>query len=290
MNITEYENFKPHFFIATGKDDIMYTLRYRTIGWTKVEGVAVPYVRTEHHANLSTDYEKAVAKAKEKAGDNLLILEGAKDTNEWGSGSSSINTTVQVDYAWLEEQKRREEELEEARRIEREAYEKAEPVPVTYSRIKFTGVVLGNKTVDTQWGRQTKSLFQDDRGFKIYGGYLAEKGDKISFEAGVTVSKDDEKFGFFKRATKVLEQGQDERDIKNYMFDFFGWGNSKYKGSDMKVLYNKIKIHTEENPVDWACLMINVSCVALYDLDKEGGLDTVAKKIEDKLGLDYLNS
>ena len=58
----------------------------------------------------------------------------------------------------------------------------------------------------------------------------------------------------------------------------------------MKVLYNKIKIHTEENPVDWACLMIDVSCVRLYDLDKEGGLDTVAKKIVDKLGLDYLNS
>ena len=36
--------------------------------------------------------------------------------------------------------------------------------------------------------------------------------------------------------------------------------------------------------------MIDVSCVRLYDLDKEGGLDTVAKKIEDKLGLDYLNS
>ena len=191
MNRSEYENFKPHFFIATGKDDIMYTLRYRTIGWTKAEGVVVPYVRTEHHANLSTDYEKAVAKAKERAGDNLLILEGAVDTAEWGSGSSRIDTTPQVDTAWLEEQKRREEELEEARRLEREAYEKAEPVPVTQERIEFTGVVLGTKNVD--------------RGFKIWGGFIGNRGDKLSFVARVQVSEDDAKFGFFKRPTKIVK-------------------------------------------------------------------------------------
>tara|TARA_R100000479_G_scaffold152916_1_gene88812 strand:+ start:470 stop:1093 length:624 start_codon:yes stop_codon:yes gene_type:complete len=205
MNRSEYENFKPHFFIATGKDDIMYTLRYKTIGWTKAEGVVVPYVRTEHHANLSTDYEKAVAKAKERAGDNLLILEGAVDTAEWGSGSSRIDTTPQVDTAWLEEQKRREEELEEARRLEREAYEKAEPVPVTQERIEFTGVVLGTKNVETQWGVNTKCLFQDDRGFKIWGGFIGNRGDNLTFVARVQVSEDDAKFGFFKRPTKIVK-------------------------------------------------------------------------------------
>ena len=214
MTREEFENFESHFFIATGKDNIMYTLRYKSIGWTKVDGVAVPYVRTEHHANLSTDYEKAVAKAKEKVGDNLLILEGAKDTNEWGSGSSSIDTTVQIDHAWLEEQKRREEELEEARRIEREAYEKAEPVPVTEERIQFSGVVLGTKVVETMWGDTTKCLFQDDRGFKIWGGFIGNRGDKLSFVARVQVSEDDAKFGFYKRPTKVLEQGQDENKEK----------------------------------------------------------------------------
>jgi hypothetical protein len=112
MNRSEYENFKPHMFIGTGEDNIMYTLRYKTIGWTKVEGVVVPYVRTVHIVNLSTDYEKAVAKAKERAGDNLLILEGAKDTNEWGSGSSRIDTTPQVDTAWLQEQKKNLRKLE----------------------------------------------------------------------------------------------------------------------------------------------------------------------------------
>ena len=205
MNRSEFENFKPHFFIATGEDNIMYTLKYRRIDWTKVEGVLVPYVRTEHHVNLSTDYEKAVAKAKERAKDNLLILEGAKDTNEWGSGSSSIDTTPQVDTAWLEEQKRREEELEEARRIEREAYEKAEPVPVTQERIQFSGVVLGTKNVETMWGVNTKCLFQDDRGFKIWGGYVGDRGDKVTFVARVQVSEDDAKFGFFQRPTKIVE-------------------------------------------------------------------------------------
>ena len=205
MNRSEFENFKPHFFIGTGEDNIMYTLKYRRIDWTKVEGVLVPYVRTEHHVNLSTDYEKAVAKAKERVKDNLLILEGAKDTNEWGSGSSSIDTTPQVDTAWLEEQKRREEELEEARRIEREAYEKAEPVPVTQERIEFSGVVLGTKNVETMWGVNTKCLFQDDRGFKIWGGFIGNRGDKVSFVARVQVSEDDAKFGFFKRPTKIVE-------------------------------------------------------------------------------------
>jgi hypothetical protein len=199
---------KPHFFITTGQDNIMYTLRYRSIAWTKGEGgVPVSYVKTEHCANLSTDYEKAVAKAKEYAGDNLLITGGAKDTNKWGSGFSGIDTTPQVDTAWLEEQKRRAEELrkedEEARRLEREAYEKAEPVPVTAERIQFTGVVLGVKKVETQWGDNTKCLFQDDRGFKIWGGFIGKRGDKLSFEARVQVSEDDPKFGFFKRPTKI---------------------------------------------------------------------------------------
>jgi len=199
---------KPHFFITTGQDNIMYTLRYRSIAWTKGEGgMPLSYIKTEHCANLSTDYEKAVAKAKKHAGDNPLILGGAKDTNKWGSGFSGIDTTPQVDTAWLEEQEQRVEELrkedEEARRIEREAYEKAEPVPVTQERIQFTGVVLGTKNVETQWGVNTKCLFQDDRGFKIWGGFIGNRGDKVSFVARVQVSEDDAKFGFFKRPTKI---------------------------------------------------------------------------------------
>ena len=146
MKKSEFENFKPHLFISTGEDNIMYTLKSRRIDWTKVEGVLKPFVRTEYLGNLSTDYEKAVAKAKEQAGDNLLILEGAKDTNEWGSGAA-YKAIPQDNTAWLEDQKQREKELEEAERIDRETWEKAQPVPVTNSRVKFTGVVLGNKTV-----------------------------------------------------------------------------------------------------------------------------------------------
>lgn len=205
MNRSEFENFKPHLFISTGEDNIMYTLKSRRIDWTKNEGVLVPFVRTEYLGNLSTDYEKAVAKAKERAGDNLLILEGAKDTNEWGSGASTIDTTPQENTAWLEEQKQREKELEEAKRLEKEAYEKAEPVPVTQDRIQFKGVVLGTKNIETQWGVNTKCLFQDDRGFKIWGGYVGAKGDKVAFVARVQVSGDDAKFGFFQRPTKIVE-------------------------------------------------------------------------------------
>lgn len=290
MTKQELENFEPHYFISTGEDNIMFTLKYNRIDYTSLDGVPVPYVRSFYCGNLSTDYEKAVAKAKEKAGDYPLILEGAKETNQWGSGGNK-KTTPQDNTAWLQEERQRQKELDQIERLKKEAWEKAQPVPVTYSRIKFTGVVLGNKTVETQWGRETKSLFQDDRGFKIYGGYLADKGDKISFEASVTVSKDDEKFGFFKRATKVLEQGQDERDAKNYMFDFFDY-KAKYRGDHLKAVYRNLTIDREANCDDW----FNQGLVGgfngyifLLDLDDKS-LDNIAKKIEDKLGLDYLNS
>ena len=55
------------------------------------------------------------------------------------------------------------------------------------------------------WGVNTKCLFQDDRGFKIWGGFIGNRGDKLSFVARVQVSEKDAKFGFFKRPTKIVE-------------------------------------------------------------------------------------
>lgn len=118
----------------------------------------------------------------------------------------------------------RQREYDERKAEEARVKENADPIPVTDKRIKITGTVLGFKEVEG-WGygeTVTKMIFIDDRGFKLYGtapsykkmeknryGTMEEmtchldKGDKVEFMARVEPSKDDTKFGFFKRPTKV---------------------------------------------------------------------------------------
>jgi hypothetical protein len=89
-----------------------------------------------------------------------------------------------------------------------------EPAPIAIpsdllkGRHEITGVLLGTKTQESDYGLVYKMLVRDDRGFKIWGtcpDSLAEayKGDKISFFATIQVSNDDKCFGFFKRPTKA---------------------------------------------------------------------------------------
>jgi len=115
---------------------------------------------------------------------------------------------------------------EAARQAEIDA---AKPLPVTDKRMTIRGRVLSVKLVDTAFGDVTKILVQSADGWKVwgtmptiiadivqhpatpghpngwsetvYGGI--EKGDEIQFDAKVTVSKDDPKFGFYKRPTKA---------------------------------------------------------------------------------------
>ena len=48
-----------------------------------------------------------------------------------------------------------------------------------------------------------KNIIQDDRGFKVCGTAVADKDERVSFMARIEPSKDDSKFGFYKRPTKV---------------------------------------------------------------------------------------
>tara|TARA_Y100001938_G_scaffold151191_1_gene247147 strand:- start:5493 stop:6347 length:855 start_codon:yes stop_codon:yes gene_type:complete len=101
-----------------------------------------------------------------------------------------------------EEAKRREEELK--RREEELAA--AEPVP--YGRIDVCGEVLSVKSQESMYGWTLKMLVKDRRGFKLWGSVPSaiddvSRGDKIKFTAAVERSKDDEKFGFYKRPTKA---------------------------------------------------------------------------------------
>ena len=85
--------------------------------------------------------------------------------------------------------------------------EAAEPVPT--GRIDVSGKVLSYKYQESMYGSTLKMLVKDDRGFKLWGTvpsaiYEVERGDMVSFTATVEPSKDDDKFGFFKRPSKAV--------------------------------------------------------------------------------------
>lgn len=105
----------------------------------------------------------------------------------------------------------RRAELEEREKAEREAFENAEPCPE--GRVTVTGRLLGWKTQETRYGTTCRCLVQDQRGFKVWGTLPraweeAERGSPVTFSAELTPSRDDPKFGFFKRPTKarILEE------------------------------------------------------------------------------------
>lgn len=81
---------------------------------------------------------------------------------------------------------------------------------VAEGRQVITGVVLGMKWKESQYGSTLKMLVQDDRGFRVWGtvpSSLADadlnREDRIQFTGTVEQSHDDSKFGFFKRPSKA---------------------------------------------------------------------------------------
>lgn len=101
-----------------------------------------------------------------------------------------------------------------AERKQREAEEgEAQPIPaeVREGRSTITGKVVSLKWRESQFGGAFKMVVRDDRGFKVWGtapDSLFEdseipNGTRVRFDAAVTVSDDDETFGFYKRPTKA---------------------------------------------------------------------------------------
>lgn len=98
--------------------------------------------------------------------------------------------------------------IEAARKAQHDA---ASPVPVSDKRLTVEGVVLTIK--QPAWAREAhadvwKMLVQTDAGWKVYGSRPAsiagvERGQRVKFDAKVTASKDDAKFGFYSRPTKA---------------------------------------------------------------------------------------
>ena len=79
----------------------------------------------------------------------------------------------------------------------------------------ITGEIISTKWVDEVYcygQRILKMVVKDDRGFKVWGTVPRSiieanddplKGQRVTFTATVQASNDDDKFGFFKRATKA---------------------------------------------------------------------------------------
>ena len=114
--------------------------------------------------------------------------------------------------------------VKEAARLERQAQWEAEKAAkhaaaaaIEPGKQEIIGTVVGTKEVEGfgygEW--VTKMIVESEMGWKVYGTMPASlhgeepiKGCKVSFNATVEVSKDDEKFGFFKRPTKAIRLGE----------------------------------------------------------------------------------
>lgn len=99
-----------------------------------------------------------------------------------------------------------------AHRAEREAQRAAEHAaakPCPTGRIKVSGTVITTKIQTSDFGNVLKMLVQSPDGWKVWGTVPRDldvyKGDRVEFTAMVEPSKDDDKFGFFKRPTKAAK-------------------------------------------------------------------------------------
>jgi len=218
------------FYISSGFGNGMFTLREHSLIHTNY-GIKEDdrYIK-----NLARDYDKAVIKARQfvdSMGKYAVLDEGkAWDLEKWGEAEKPNRWEAPVlspkEIAKIEADKEAKEKAKaeaqaqrlEEKRLKQEAYDKAEPVPLTDKRIKFTGVIEKTYFTHNQWGGSTKMFFVDERGFKLNGTaiketFLDDEGDeatqyvdngvKVSFIAKVVPSDDDPKFGFIKRPNNV---------------------------------------------------------------------------------------
>jgi hypothetical protein len=100
----------------------------------------------------------------------------------------------------------------DAARLAEKAEQEAAKRPVVTGKIRVTGEVLTIKEQYSDYGSTMKMLVLDDRGFKVWGSVPRKAWDivegdmvgaRLSFNASVEASNDDQCFGFFKRPSKV---------------------------------------------------------------------------------------
>lgn len=132
--------------------------------------------------------------------------------DQWGSLTASQEAAMRKVMARFEQ-----------REAERTAeWEAAADCPA--GRVEVSGVIISTDIREGAFGSQWKMLVRDDSGFKVWGSVPSKlhepaeengqwitgqemKGKRVSFTAAVEPSKDDQKFGFFKRPTKAKLEG-----------------------------------------------------------------------------------
>ena len=208
----------PYYYISTGRGNVLYTLRYAQWEISNYGDQPTPYEKTSHVINLSTDKNEAIQKAKDYCSDSMfeLKLESiTDDTNDWGTAGSEYFDKE----AWeaRQEETRIYNSIQEVLAI---AYADIkdifyDKVPSTDGeRILFSGYVLGTKWVENDFGGTEKCLFQDNRGFKVWGNYgqrmsdATEEDGYLQFMAFSTPSDDDEYFGFFNKPIQAKGRKQ----------------------------------------------------------------------------------
>lgn len=118
------------------------------------------------------------------------------------------------------EEKKKKWEAEKKLRDEAEALETKVPCPEGKQRI--VGEIVKLAVSENPWGVREVMTVKDARGFKVWGTVPtafrdAEVGAEVEFNAEVTRSDKDECFGFFKRPSKPLLNG--ERPVKRLVED-----------------------------------------------------------------------
>jgi hypothetical protein len=97
------------------------------------------------------------------------------------------------------------------RAAEQAELDAAEPCPT--GRVEITGKILTIKLQEGYYGDTWKMLVKDDRGFKVWGSIPsslhATRGARVTFMAAVEPSRDDDKFGFYKRPTKAVNLSEE---------------------------------------------------------------------------------
>lgn len=108
-----------------------------------------------------------------------------------------------------------EAQARDDKRDEERAIENANTPDLVEGRYTIEGEVLTLKEQDSVYGVQFKQLVKLDNGTKVWGTvpekiWDIDKGDRVRFDAKVTVSKDDRTFGFYSRPTKpsVISRGE----------------------------------------------------------------------------------
>ena len=215
MTNHEYKilEFSKEYFISTGftenSNKVFYTLRAHCTAYTYEDFTQIPVASSYHIKNLSIDYNKAVKKALKEHPNNVHITP-EQDMNTWGEGSVEQE---KLDYKNYLKEKACLAIVENfmTQYIE---LEYVQVVPVTEDRIQFEGEIIKTKWQDNDFGGSLKMIFEDTRGFKLWGSVPSKientyptddsmQGLKIKFSATVQLSDNDKCFGYFKRPTKV---------------------------------------------------------------------------------------